>query len=626
MNRKTILTGALLLTFGLSVNAQKNETDYTTPSWTLYQRALAVAAKQLVEKDYPYNVNVCVNGDPKTQFGATWFTNADVTDGELQLVQGKATDEEAFSSSTKYLATVEFTGEMNYNIKENLLEGIEPLTKKSYASHKVLINNLTPNTTYSYRVGKNGAWSQIGTFTTAKANKDEFEFIYVTDTQSQNDGMFTVSKTTIEKAQKMIPNAKFLLLAGDFIESGEESYYGYSSEWEWEQWFERFKPTCFSLPIVPIQGNHDTSLENGMYYHFNTDKGFNLAQTNDNTRTKMEGTVYSFVYGDALFMVVNYEDIGTVIYDENNRPHLSGANPEYLDALEIWMRQQVAAHTDVKWKIVSYHKTLFTGSGSHQDDVDGRFVRERMAPVYQDLGIDLALQGHDHIYEVIGVLVAGKNVSDNIYTHLPNAVKEQTTVTPTPADAPSKTLSADVTGKRSGIYDVSEGVLYFLNNSAGEKKYYPRSEEQMTAALEEHGVNNYFTMFNKFGQTGEPTFSHVKVSSNEISIETYTVNKNTAEATLFDAFKVVKGNETVIKSVTSESEQLIIYPNPANNSITVEIAETIENIRVFSMTGQEILSQKNSNVVDLSTIDNGVYLLSVKTATGVYTKSFVVKK
>jgi len=46
-------------------------------------------------------------------------------------------------------------------------------------------------------------------------------------------------------------------------------------------------------------------------------------------------------------------------------------------------------------------------------------------------------------------------------------------------------------------------------------------------------------LFNKFGQTAEPTFSHVKVSTEAIEVATYTVADN-GEISLFDAFSLVK--------------------------------------------------------------------------------------
>jgi len=529
----------LILFSACNNSGNVSEQNYTVPSWTLYQRALhsgktaEEAKKLLILKDFPYNVNTTINGDPMTQMGVAWFTNANVTGGVVQIVEGKVDNVSAFDGAREIPAVTEAIDSINYvstgNNNKNNNEGLIRATgfvkgeKRSYTGNKALIDNLKPNTVYSYRVGKKGAWSEIGSFTTAKDNKDAFEFLYVTDPQANTDEMFDISKRTVETAYSQTPDAKFILIAGDFIESAKEQ----SSEWEWEQWFEKLQNVWLHLPVVPVQGNHDASPFGNFFHHFNTDNTYNEQQTDDITKTTMGGTVYSFVYGDALFMVINYED-----YQKGEF---------YFASIERWLRKQVADHKDVKWKIVAYHKAMFTGSNSHQTEEetestkeqDGRIVRERFASVFQDLKIDLAIQGHDHIYEVIGVVAAnGKN-----FTHLANAVSNQTTVTPTFTNG--ETVSPDVTGKRGGTYDVSNGVLYFLNNSAGKKKYYPRSKEQMEAAYRQHGVKDYFDLFNKFGQTGEPTFSHIKVSTDSIDVTTYTVDNN-GEVKQFDAFKIVK--------------------------------------------------------------------------------------
>jgi len=511
------------------------EQDYTVPSWTLYQRALQSGkttdeAKQLlVQKDYPYNINTTIHGDPTTQMGVAWFTNANATGGVVQIVEGKANSASAFDKAREIPAVSEAIDSINYisignNNKELITAtGFKKGDKRSYTGNKALIDNLKPNTLYSYRVGEKGAWSEIGSFTTAKDNKDAFEFLYATDPQANTDSMFDISKKTIETAYRQTPDAKFILVAGDFIESSKEQ----SSEWEWEQWFEKLQSVWLHLSIVPVQGNHDTSPFGNMFHHFNTDNTYNEQHTDDITKTTMGGTVYSFVYGDALFMVINYED-----YQKGEF---------YFASIEKWLRKQVADHPDVKWKIAAFHKAMFTGSNAHQteevtesgSEQDGRIVRERFASVFQDLKINLAIQGHDHIYEVIGIVaVNGKN-----YTHLANAVSNQTTVIPTFTDG--ETVSPDVTGIRGGTYDVSNGVIYFLNNSAGKKKYYPRSKAQMEAAYPQHGIRDYFSFFNKFGQTGEPTFSRIKVSTESIDVNTYIVG-NDGDVTLFDAFKIVK--------------------------------------------------------------------------------------
>jgi len=531
----------LILSLSMCENTDNPiEENYTVPSWTLYIRALQAgqtvseAKKMLVSKEYPYNINTVINVDPTTQMGIVWYTNANVTGSVVQIVEGKVDKFSIFYKTREIHADYEAVENVNYvsidrddiSINNNMAliatTGFKAGEKRAYTSNKALIDYLKPNTTYSYRVGKRNAWSEIGTFTTAKDNKDTFEFIYVTDTQANTDDMFDVSKKTIETAFQHAPDAKFLLITGDLVESSGEL----SSEWEWEQWFEKMQNIWLHLPIVPMQGNHDISPFCNLFHHFNTDNSYNLQQASDESKTAMGGTIYTFVYGDALFMIINYEDYGK--------------GEPYFAALEQWMRKQVTEHHDIKWKIVAFHKTMFTGSAAHQDDSDGRIVRERMAPVFYDLNIDLVLQGHDHVYEVIGVLTAEKTTNGIVYTHLPEAVTKQKTVNPTFTDGTvGSNPSVSVTGKEGGTFNVSNGTLYILNNSAGKKKYYPRSHEQMEDALPQHGVDKYFELFNKFGQTGTPTFSHVQVSTDVIEIDTYTVDDG-GEIMLFDTIRVVK--------------------------------------------------------------------------------------
>ncbi|MDR1877754.1 MAG: fibronectin type III domain-containing protein [Flavobacteriaceae bacterium] len=599
MRKKLLFFVAASLSICLQMNAQ-NEQDYTVPSWTLYQRTVVAGSPDpavLVSKYHPYNVNVTLNGDPTAQMGVAWFTNTGVTGTKLQWIEGTATNASSFTGANEITATSTPFDDVNYvsarennNNNQDLINktGFSIGEKRSYISNKALISGLMPNTTYSYRVGGvNGAWSEIGTFTTAKANKDEFEFIYVTDTQANTDEMFDISAKTIDRAFKDVPNAKFLLIAGDLVESSGSN----SSEWEWEQWFEKMQSQWYHLPIAPVQGNHDTSPFSNWSYHFNTDTSYNASQpsSNPNAKTAMDGTVYSFVYGDALFMIFNYEDYAK--------------GETYFSALETWMENQVAAHPEVKWRIAVYHKTMFTGSGSHQNDSDGKTVRERFAKVLQRLGVNFALQGHDHIYEVIGVVAT----DETTFTRLPSAVTGQTY-------SASVGTREDMTGIHGGTFNTTNGVLYFLNNSAGKKKYEPRTETQMNNAIGSHGIQNYYTLFNRFGQTGEPTFSRVQVSSDAIRVSTYTVNE-AGESSLFDAFEIVEDN-LGINETPNPDDMLIIYHH--DQQIVLESKKsTILSVGVYDFSGISLYQNNhvNSNSIRIPSAQFGRQVLIVKVKT-----------
>lgn len=333
-----------------------------------------------------------------------------------------------------------------------------------------------------------------------------------------------------------------------------------------------------NYPLVVAQGNHDTSSNSNFTWHFNTDTSFNQ---NSAVTTTMDGTVYSFVYGDALFMVINYED-----YKKEG----------YFQALADWMRKQVEAHKNVKWRIATFHKNMFTGSKSHQSDSDGRLVRESMLPVFDELDIDLALQGHDHIYEVIGP------VNNSRKTLVEGAVEEVETVEP-------GGVRENMTGKQGGVFNVKEGTLYFLNNSAGKKKYEPRNEQAMIDAYADHQVENYWGLFSgKFGQTGEPTFSNVTVTADTIFISTYTVD-DAGTPSLFDSFKVIKEDKTTEGMTSVTAPDVRIYADNEARTIVIDGVEP-ENVEVYAANG--VLARRiQGKAVSVSTQDmtRGLYIV-----------------
>ena len=144
--------------------------DYTKPAWTQLNRLLATMQPATM----PYSINMTVNGDPATRMAFAWFTNPDVTEGEVQLVAKADATVDDFQNPTLVIkANATAVQGLNYSIAKNKLEGIEPNSKADYCSHKAVATQLQPATTYSFRVGNAEGWSEIGSFTTASDDKTE---------------------------------------------------------------------------------------------------------------------------------------------------------------------------------------------------------------------------------------------------------------------------------------------------------------------------------------------------------------------------------------------------------------------------------------------------------------------
>ena len=102
------------------------------------------------------------------------------------------------------------------------------------------------------------------------------------------------------------------------------------------------------------------------------------------------------------------------------------------------MEAAIAANPGVKWKTVIFHHSVYS-TASHTDDGDIIQRRSELPPVLDELGIDVVLMGHDHVYT---------------RTYMMNGTTPDT-----------------AGGVQSEVTD-PDGVLYLTANSASGSKYY----------------------------------------------------------------------------------------------------------------------------------------------------------
>ena len=520
--------------------------DYTVPSHTMLKiaiqactkdsseankQALRQAIKNLVPKTEPYCMIANINGDPKTRMGFAWFTNDGVTDGEVQIVAVEDAKEADFESGNVITVpagatqtkTLRYSGKATYIINKS---GIKASVRYKYISHKAVATDLTPGTAYSWRCGYEGHWSPIGHFRTEDAAQGEFSFIYMTDSHIMNETYIKEARRCALAAVKTVPDARFCVFPGDFVEDGDAN----NSEWEWERWFEEaLEPVIKTMPMAVTDGNHDDSPNINYTYHFNTDNWFNYNITN---KPQFEGIVYNFVYGDVLFLVFSMQDFWRESYDQVARTWST-----YLDEhVSKWFRQTVIENPDTKYRISLAHFNLFSGS-DHSTDEEPPLFRKCMLPTFKACEIDIALQGHDHTYEVIGP------VNPDDCTPILSAISDVEDV--------AVDRNKNMTGKKGGTFCTDDGTFYFIGATCGHKRYYPHSRERMENDYAEdietifdnkhHNVKNYFDLFTgMFGQPEKPSFTKITVKSDCIEFNSYTADDDEGNVTLFNTMKVVR--------------------------------------------------------------------------------------
>lgn len=494
--------------------------------------AMNAAIAQLQPKEEPYNMVATINGDPMTHMGFCWFTNAGVSEGVVQLLAMADATANDFATNNGVItlsAEATTTPALHYAVSTSGIAkaaGIAANTKYTYVSHKALAENLSAGTTYSWRVGYEGHWSEIAQFSTKEAEQGEYSFIYMSDSHIQDSIYVEHARRCATAAAATVPEARFCLFPGDFVETGTAQ----NSEWEWERWFEEsIRPVIMQMPIVPTDGNHDDSENLNYDYHFNTDWGFySMVQSH---KPQFHGIAYSFVYGDVLFLVYSLQD-----WWRASGSSESGRTSTYLSTdVKNWFMEQIAAHPNTKYRVTLAHKNIFSGSG-HSTDGEIPMFRDIMLPILKECEIDLAIQGHDHCYEVIGP------VNPDTRTVIADAISDVEEVA---VDG-----NKNVTGKRGGNFVTDEGTMFFIGATCGRKRYYPYNETKMQqkyttdASLlydgEHHDVENYFSLFTSmFGQPGEPSFTKFTVKNEGLELNSYTADED-GGVTLINTMLIVR--------------------------------------------------------------------------------------
>ena len=385
-------------------------------------------------------------GEDETRMNLTWYANTN-TSGTVQLAKAGAMINGEFPSQ---FTTVEAT-----NNQAN---------DKGFYYNQATLANLEENTKYVYRVVNGDQVSKIYDFTT-KDFDGSYNFIFAGDPQIGASGSASKDtegwdKTLSDSINKFNPN--FILSAGDQVNtaSDENQYSGYLDHEE-----------LTSVPQATTIGNHDSS-SNAYTQHFNlpneTAKGETAA-----------GTDYWYVYNNTLFMNINTNNTSTAEH-------------------KAFMKEAIKENQDVRWKVVVFHHSVYSVA-SHSVESSILKRREELTPVFDDLGIDVVLMGHDHVY-VRSNMMKGMKVSQE--------TEDLTSVTD------------------------PEGILYLTANSASGSKYYDIKTNISTDFVA------------KMDQSKQRSISNIEVSENSFKVTTYLYNSNDNQWSTLDEFTINKSVET----------------------------------------------------------------------------------
>ena len=462
--------------------------------------------------DYsPIAIAMSFNGSPKTNRAFAWYTRydrpdrapANIMDSIVEIVPA---DAEFGSPQTKrFVGKPEETQALTLRITGS--------ATGSFISHKVLAEGLTPGTAYKYRVGSDGNWSETGTFTTEADGETSYDFLYLTDSQGSNTHDYEVWAETLGNAVADYPDAKFLLMTGDQVDAG-------ALESQWLDYFGKPQHLLMDLPLMALIGNHEGPYNSNFSYHFNYPTG----AIDDELP---EGTVYSFDYGDAHFMVLNTMDIG---WDDRQKE-------SFRQQIE-WLKREVA-ETDKKWKVVAIHKAIYS-LGGHSLDADILELRKTLYPIFDELGIDVVLQGHDHTYMRSHQMYGDKAV---------------------------ESVDTDENGNALN----PDGTLYMINNASGTKFYDLKN-----------GVDRYYAAV--YEQPYKAIYSGIRMTEDSFTIESY----RSGEEQPFDTYTIVRTDgrpepvQGLSVSETEDGKPELSWTKPADSAEN----DAVRGFRIYETSGR----------------------------------------
>jgi len=104
-------------------------------------------------------------------------------------------------------------------------------------------------------------------------------------------------------------------------------------------------------------------------------------------------------------------------------------------------------------------------------------------------------------------------------------------------------------------------------------------------------------------------------NSNLTCIQVDDVVYSTASWTSIDTQASFSTNCASLGVNDYELNAITIYPNPVNNTLNIQLEETLEKIELYSALGRKVLESTNSSV-NVSNLASGIYLLKVYTQNG----------
>lgn len=311
--------------------------------------------------------------DASTQAGVSWSTDTTVTSTSLVLAleaDASWTDAVRCIPQQKELCTV-FDG-----VWSDDAEGKETYEHAVSVKCGIMLDNLRRNSDYKYYIETDdGERSSVHHFRTAGAS--EWSACIISDFHSYPPlpGRLQSAMAMIDTVARKDPSLDWIFSPGDVVAWGGS----------WSFWKRLFEEKNFERYMWGrVNGNHDNwTKESQVTHDFDIPNDYFLG-TSYFPRNSYEGELgvcYHFRYGNALFVMLNTEDM---------------RKKGEFEAASAWTESVIArarkSDNPPLYVVVCMHYEWFLGTNGKTSQYG------RWAEVFDRAGVDLAVAGNNHVY------------------------------------------------------------------------------------------------------------------------------------------------------------------------------------------------------------------------------------
>ena len=300
----------------------------------------------------PHHITLSWETSPSNSQAVTWRTDGQTQESHLEFCE--ATPSPFFDK--RKVRSIKATSSPN-----QADDGL-------WHHHSVNMERLKSSTVYSYRVGKEGAWSEWSEFQTGSGDSEPFSFIYFGDVQRD---IHSLGSRILRQAVRNKPQAKFLLFGGDMVHRGA------LNRENWTEFFSAGSHIFQNYPMISTPGNHE---------HNNAKSGIDLS---DNWYLNFTFPRNGPPGHEEETFFIDYNNVRIISLNLCRYRF-----PEDRSVMLSWFEDRLREY-EGDWIFVVHHYAMISCK-AHKEKPPIRFPEFKA--LYERYHVPMILMGHEHVY------------------------------------------------------------------------------------------------------------------------------------------------------------------------------------------------------------------------------------